>query len=242
MADSTDLREPNAEQPGDMTDRTGSDVGASADRPRLVTDPADSLNAIRVALLLLVIVVMVGVVTYLGPILKPFLVAVFLFFSTKAAAGYFIRRRFPPLLAYLALFLIGSAAVAGLSLLTYGEVLALQEEWPRYKARILALIGKAPEEASQPLTEVFEISTREVHHYLFERGLGLLELLTMTFFYLLFILLGAGRLPHRVRRAVLPQPCGRRRAATSPARRGRRLQFRTCAGTCGDRGRRRISG
>src|SRR4051812_36613193 len=50
----------------------------------------------RGALLLIAVVILVGAVTYLGPILKPFLVAVFLYFSTKAAAGFLIRLRFPP--------------------------------------------------------------------------------------------------------------------------------------------------
>jgi AI-2 transport protein TqsA len=158
-------------------------------------------NPAMVAVVLIAIVGMVGVVTYLGPILKPFLVAVFLFFSTKAAAGFLIRRRLPPLLAYLTLFVVSSIAVTAVVLLAYGEALALQAEWPRYQQRILAIIGKAPSETSRPLSELFKTSSRETFHYLFERGLGLIELLIMTFFYLLFILLGASKLPQRVRRA-----------------------------------------
>jgi predicted PurR-regulated permease PerM len=158
-------------------------------------------NAAAVAVVLMAIVLGVGVVTYLGPILKPFLVAVFLYFSTKAAAGFLTRRRVPALLAYLTLLVVGSAAVTAIALLAYGEVLAFQEEWPRYQRRILAILGRAPTEAGQPLSELFATGSHEVYHYLFERGLGLAELLTMTFFYLLFIILGAGHLPQRVRRA-----------------------------------------
>src|SRR4051812_40899809 len=162
---------------------------------------AGGQNAAHVALVLMAIVVMVGVITYLGPILKPFLVAVFLYFSTKAAAGFLIRRGFPALLAYLTLFVAGSALVAGLGLLAYGEAEAFRAEWPRYQQRILTVIGRAPGEAREPLAGLFTTWSREVFQYLFERGLGLVELLTMTFFYLLFILLGAGRLPQRMRRA-----------------------------------------
>src|SRR5436305_2150694 len=116
---------------------------------------AGGQNTAHVALVLMAIVLMVGVVTYLGPILKPFLVAVFLFFSTKAAAGFLIRRGFPALVAYLTLFVAGSALVAGLGLLAFGEAQAFQAEWPRYQQRILALIGRAPGEASEPLAELF---------------------------------------------------------------------------------------
>jgi predicted PurR-regulated permease PerM len=158
-------------------------------------------DPVLVAVVLIAIVVMVGVITYLGPILKPFLVAVFLYFSTKAAAGAFIRHGLPASLAYLTLFVAGSVLVAAIALLTYGEVMDFRSEWPRYERRILAVIGKAPGEASSSLTELFTLSSGEVYKHLFERGLGLLELLVMTFFYLLFILIGAGRLPQRVERA-----------------------------------------
>jgi AI-2 transport protein TqsA len=171
-------------------------------------------NPARVAVVLIAIVVMVGVVTYLGPILKPFLVAVFLYFSTRAAAEFLIRRRCPALLAYLLLFVTGSAAAAGLALLAYGETLSFQAEWPRYQQRILAAVGRVPDEVRAPLNELVQKSSRQAFEYLFERGLGVIELLVMAFFYLLFILLGAGRLPERVRRAF-PDGRGERLVAVT---------------------------
>lgn len=155
----------------------------------------------RIALVLIAIVLLIGVVTYLGPILKPFLLAVFLYFSTRAAAGFLIRRRCPPLLAYVILFVGGSVAAAVIGVMAYGEVLAFREGWPRYQQRILALVERMPGEARQPLSELYNRASREVFEYVFERGIGLVELLGITFFYLLFILLGAARLPERVRRA-----------------------------------------
>jgi AI-2 transport protein TqsA len=180
-------------------------VGAPATQPEQRPPTGGGIaggpNPAQVALVLIAIVLLVGVITYLGPILKPFLVAVFLYFSTTAAARVLIRRRFPTLLAYLALFLAGSTAVTALALLAYGEALAFRAEWPRYQQRILAIIGEGPKVASQPLADLFKFSSREVFQHLFERGLGLVELLVMTFFYLLFIIIGAGQLPRRVRRA-----------------------------------------
>jgi AI-2 transport protein TqsA len=159
----------------------------------------------RIAVVLIAIVIMVAVVTYLGPILKPFLIAVFLYFSTKAAAGLLIRLRFPVLLAYLTLFTIGSVLTTVLMLLAYGEGIALRDAWMApdsgYQQRILAAIREAPEETSGPLAELFTEWSKDVFQQVFERGVGTLELLTMMFFYLLFILLGAGRLPGRLQRA-----------------------------------------
>src|SRR5689334_5904508 len=99
-------------QKSDLDDRLTDGVAAAEYAAGGVTGGP---NTARVALVLMATVVMVGVVTYLGPILKPFLVAVFLYFSTRAAAGVLIRRRVPALLAYLALFVAGSAGAAGLA-------------------------------------------------------------------------------------------------------------------------------
>jgi predicted PurR-regulated permease PerM len=159
----------------------------------------------RIAVVLIAIVVMVGVVTYLGPILKPFLIAVFVFFSTRAAAAILIRLRFPVLFAYLTLFAAGSVLAAVVALLAYGEGLALHDAWTDpetgYHQRILALIKQAPHEASGPLADLFTDTSKVVFQQVFERGLGTLELLTMMFFYLLFIFLGAGKVSRRVERA-----------------------------------------
>src|SRR5262245_41149634 len=179
----------------------GDGVVASGSGPAQPESPTGDRNPAHVALILLTIVVMVGVVTYLGPILKPFLVAVFLYFATKSAAGFLTRRGFPALRAYLTLFVVGSVAVAAIALDVYGAALSFQEQWPRYQQRVLALIGEAPGGTGRTLSELFATSSREAFQYFFGKGLGLVELLTMTFFYLLFILLSAGRIMQRVRRA-----------------------------------------
>jgi predicted PurR-regulated permease PerM len=184
-----------------LIERSNDEVMAAGEQPSPGTGPRLGPEPARVAVVLMASVLMLGVVTYLGPILKPFLVAVFLYFATKAAAGFLIRRRFPPVLAYLTLLVIGSLAVAVLTLLTYGEMMALRAAWPTYQERILALIGRAPGDASGPLAELFTTWSKPLFQEVFERGIGTLELLTLTFFYLLFILLGAGHLPQRVRRA-----------------------------------------
>jgi predicted PurR-regulated permease PerM len=172
-------------------------MGSTEQRPAGATTQRDPA---RVALVLIAIVVAAGVITYLGPILKPFLIAVFLYFATKSAAGVLIRLRFPSWLAYLVLFVIVVAVAAVLTLLVYSEAMALHDRWEGYQKRILALIGKAPGEG-RSLSEIFKGSSKQVIKYVFERSLGILELLTMVFFYLLFILLGAARLTQRVHRA-----------------------------------------
>jgi predicted PurR-regulated permease PerM len=176
-------------------------VAPATPLPSGTTPQGSGRDPARVALLLVSLVILVAAVTYLGPILKPFLVAVFLYFSTRAAAAALTRLGIPASLAYLLLFVTGSTAATALTLLAYGEAMAFRAEWPRYQERILAVIGEAPPGTRRPLAEMFTSSSREVFKQLFERGVNAVELLVMTFFYLLFILLGANRLPQRVRRA-----------------------------------------
>ena len=127
---------------------------------------------VRVALIKLAVVVGVGVVTFLGPILKPFLVAVFLFFTTGAAARFLIRRRFPALLAYLTLFLVGSAVVDHVSASWFtARCYLCSREVATLPAANLALIGETPEEVNRPLGRTVQIGRQsEVFQHLFERG------------------------------------------------------------------------
>jgi AI-2 transport protein TqsA len=167
------------------------------------TDPA------RLALVILAVFAVGAVVTYLGPILKPFLVAVFLFYTTRSAAEALVRRGFPPWLAYLTLFASCLVAVFTVSLFVYGEAMAFRDHWPQYQERILALIGQHTAGASPSLQELFEVSSHDVFAFAFERGVGAAELIIMVFFYLLFLLLGSRKLAHRVTRGF-PGETGQR--------------------------------
>ena len=56
-------------------------------QPSSGTEKTVAPDPAHVALVLIAVALMFGIVTWLGPILQPFLVAVFLYFSTKAAVG-----------------------------------------------------------------------------------------------------------------------------------------------------------
>ena len=64
------------------------------------SDPA------RIALIVLAVIAIAAAVTWLGPILKPLLTAVFLFFVARSAERYLSRHGWPPWLAYLTLFVV----------------------------------------------------------------------------------------------------------------------------------------
>lgn len=157
-----------------------------------------------VALLVLVVLVVGGVITYLGPILRPFLIAVFLYFTIRWAAKAFIRLGFRPWLAYVSLLVVAVALTVTLTLFAYGQALALRDEWPRYQQRLLAFARYVPGTAEHSVTELIKVSSADLYTFVFSRGLGVTEFLVMTSFYLLFLFLGAEKLEGRLRRAVSP--------------------------------------
>ncbi len=154
----------------------------------------------RVSLVILALLAVGAVVTYLGPILKPFLLAVFLFFTTRAAAEGLVRWRVPRWLAYPALLVLCFGLGLVVFLFVYGQVLSFRENWQHYQERILAVIGQlGPEGAT--MQDIFKVSSHDVYAYVFHQGVGFVELVVMTLFYLLFLILGSRKAKERVARA-----------------------------------------
>lgn len=154
-----------------------------------------------IALVVLALLAVGAVVTLLGPVLKPFLVAVFLYCATKPAVRFLVRLRFPPWLAYLTLLAACLVATCTVGLIVQAEAMIFRDNWPRYQERILTLIGEKGAAARPALQETFAASSRKAFEYLFEQGMHFAELIVMAFFYLVFLILGVRHLPARVRRA-----------------------------------------
>ena len=128
--------------------------------------PADPQSPSRsstaeAALVVIAIVVAGAAVTHLGPVLQPFLVAVFLFYATrfgvKSLAGLGMRP-WTAFAALVGLFLIASVLLAQFM---WREGEAFRRSWPRYEDRIGALItawtgafGGAAEPAEPAMADV----------------------------------------------------------------------------------------
>src|SRR5262249_28782381 len=129
-------------------------------------------NPGTVALVVIAVLLTAGVFTYLGPILKPLLVAVFLYFATEAAAACLIRFGFPKLLAYCILFAVAVGLMTTLSLFVVNEARGFRDDWPKYQERVVKLIDEYSGSARQPLEEAFKNSSREILNFAFEAGVG----------------------------------------------------------------------
>ncbi len=169
------------------------------------SDPA------TLALVILAVLAIGAVITYLGPILKPFLVAVFLYYMTSAAAVPWIRRGWPRWLVYLALAVAVIVIAATLALFVYSQARTFPDTWTTtYQPRIRALLRReTPAELGRSLEEIFNVSSREILTFAFENSVGVIEMLSLAFFYLLFMILGSHKMAGRILRAF-PGPQGER--------------------------------
>jgi predicted PurR-regulated permease PerM len=153
-----------------------------------------------VALVILAVLAGAAVVTWLGPILRPLLLAIFIFFAVRSAAAPLLRWHFPPWLAYLTLSALTLVAAFTISLFVYGQAMAFRDRWPQYQERVLSIIPHKGE-AAPTLRELFKVSTHDIFSFVFEQSMYFVELICMTFFYLLFLILGSRKLPARIQRA-----------------------------------------
>lgn len=182
------------------------------------------------ALVVLAVLALGGAVTWLGPVLRPFLVAVFLYYAAQFGAGMLGRIGLGRRAAYLGLLLGTVLAGVLVSQLVYRESTAFLRNWPKYETRITRLIDGLPQltvlvprAAHEPtgedavpepgrttsaeastnrfLIDFFREASKETLDYVFRHSLDFAEVFTLVLVYLVFLFIGSGRLPNRIRRA-----------------------------------------
>ncbi|MFM8635338.1 MAG: AI-2E family transporter [Planctomycetia bacterium] len=97
------------------------------------------------AIVVLAVVAVGAAFTVLGPVLKPFLLAVFLYYVTQFGAQTLERLGLGRRAAYLGLLLLAMLATNLAGQLIYRESRAFLRSWPRYEARITNLITDLPQ-------------------------------------------------------------------------------------------------
>jgi len=104
------------------------------------------------ALVILAVLAMGATVTVLGPVLKPFLVALFLFYATQFGAKSFARMGMQPWTAYLALISLALLFTILTAQLVYREAEVFQRTWPRYEDRISSSLAMWMPQLAAPLS------------------------------------------------------------------------------------------
>jgi predicted PurR-regulated permease PerM len=141
--------------------------------------------------------------SYLGRIVTPLLVALFLFFMIKPLAEAVVRWRVPQWLAYPFLLLLAVLLIQVFGSIVLANVAAFEERLPFYKDRLLKLMDAYARltgysnEAGQfdwdkhSLGELFAGSWQQFLHAVFGPTLGFVEFMLLVLFYLFFLFLEA---------------------------------------------------
>lgn len=95
-------------------------------------------------LAILAVIAVVGTITFLGPVVKPVLAAVFIFFIIQPAAQWLIDRGLSTWLAYLLLLFMVLIAGMGISRMAYRNLTDLQRRIPQYESRAIELLSQIP--------------------------------------------------------------------------------------------------
>lgn len=163
---------------------------------------------------IIALILSLAAITYLGPVLTPILIAVFLYFIIRPAADALVRRGAPAWLAYLFLFVVTVVAIIWLGRIVHANAVAFRERLPDYRANLLGLLDELPGEhmrthMRETLAQTFDVSVRDVLGMAFGPTVSFLETALLVFFYLLFIMVCARRMGGRVRRAFEPETAER---------------------------------
>ena len=198
--------------------------------PPQAPGPAPRSATADAALVVIAVVVGGAAITHLGPVLQPFLVALFLFYATRFGVKTLSGLGMRPITAYATLVGIILIASVLLSQFVYREAVSFRGSWPRYEDRIGDIITRwsgplggaavvaAPPPADLPpdrdpdpdgtppvprtsISELFRISSRDVLNYVFAKGIDAAELIVLVFCYLVFFFLGSRKFEARVQRA-----------------------------------------
>lgn len=102
-------------------------------------------RAAEAAVVVLAILACAGVFTWLGPVLKPFLVAAFLFYVAQLAAKTLARLGLGPRMAYASLLAIAVIVAVLFGQLVSREAAIFAGKWPKYEARITKVINSLPQ-------------------------------------------------------------------------------------------------
>lgn len=96
------------------------------------------------AIILIALLAFAGAFTWLGPVLKPFLLAVFLFYVTQFGAKALGRIGLGPKTAYIGMLFIAVTLATLFGRLVHREASLFLDKWPQHENRITKAINSLP--------------------------------------------------------------------------------------------------
>jgi predicted PurR-regulated permease PerM len=202
---------PTEAEAGRSTDRRGNDTATAA-------------------LVVIAVITFMAAFTWLGPVLRPFLIAVFLFYATRFGAKLLTKLGLGSTAAYASLLPCAAIFAILFGRLVYGEAEVFLAKWPKYETRITnflnatkpaRMIGLGRPRADDATDDrpvvlpadsagnFFRVTSRSALDYVFRHGFDVVETFVLVFVYLIFLFVGGRKLPGRIERAF-PGDQGRR--------------------------------
>lgn len=171
------------------------------------------LSSMNISLIIIVVIMLMAIFYFLGPLLQPLFVAVFLFFLINPMVNQMAEHNVPKWIGYLTLVLLFVGMITVLGVVVYNNVEAFKNKAPEYQVRLEHLaddlavrFGYADKQGrfdwnQYSLGEFLTISYSAVAEYVFGTLYGFLTNLLVVLFYLIFIILEAQKLPNRIQKA-----------------------------------------
>ncbi|BBM88218.1 AI-2E family transporter [Candidatus Uabimicrobium amorphum] len=157
---------------------------------------------------ILLSIVLLGIIFhYLNPILKPLLIAIFLYYITRPVVFLLSKMHIPIVGSYLLLLGLLTFIFFILEATVFNSISLLQTKIPEYQSvfqqRVEFLkandIGQFLIHVGSDMLN--ESNTSKWFAWLLETVLGFLKSFAVVLFYLLFIIFGASKLPQRLQKA-----------------------------------------
>lgn len=159
----------------------------------------------KAALILLAVLAAFYAFTMLGPVLRPFLIAIFVYYVSRSAVRYLARIGVPGWLGYSLLLVVVVGVATVVTAIVSNEAQAFRKNWPEHQKKIAAIVGTGTDTPRHTVVnfmqDAFNQYSRDALEFAFEASVTTLEILLMAVFYLIFLMLGADRLADRIRRA-----------------------------------------
>lgn len=115
-------------------------VASDSRRESVTRAPDARRDAATVSLVVLAVIAFAAAFTWLGPVLRPFLIAVFLYYAAQFFARLLTRLGLSPATAYASLLPVAVILTILFGQLVHREAGVFLTKWPRYEARIMGVI------------------------------------------------------------------------------------------------------
>lgn len=174
---------------------------------------AEDIASINFNTLLISLVALGFVLHYLGALLQPFFIAVIIYFLISPRVHFLSKHSVPKGLSFLVILFVFIFLFLILGFVVYKNVESFKQKTPYYQKQLLSLIdqfarktGYADKQGrfdweQYTLNPLIDVPSESLVTYLFGSLYGFLTNLAVVFFYLIFIILEAHKLPRRIEKA-----------------------------------------